>query len=122
MAKAYEQEAGEPLLFPDVTRRRNAERLTDEFRSGSCHAGQYETSLVLAVSPELVDMDIARGLPNHYVPLHERIAAGAKSFLECGMDRAYCGDPAGATAEEGRATYDVLARLVVEVVEASFTD
>lgn len=122
VTKAFEEAAGEPLLFPDVTRRRNAERLTDEFRSGSCHAGQYETSLVLAVHPELVDMDIARELPDHYVPLHERIAAGAKSFLECGMDRAYCGNPAGSTAEEGRATYEVLARLVVEVVEASFPD
>ncbi len=39
----------------DLLRRANVERLTDEFRSGSCHAGQYETSLVLADRPELVD-------------------------------------------------------------------
>lgn len=117
VATRYEAEAGEPLLFPDVVRRRNAERLTEEFRSGSCHAGQYETSLVLAVRPELVDRDAAAALPDHFVPLHERIAAGARSFLECGMDRAYCGNPAGASPEEGEATYAVLAQLVVDAVE-----
>jgi creatinine amidohydrolase len=119
VAKRYEAETGQALLFPDVVRRRNAERLTEEFRSGSCHAGQYETSLVLAVRPELVDGDAAAALPDHFVPLAERIAAGAKSFLECGMDQAYCGNPAGASAEEGEATYAVLAQMVVDVVEGA---
>ena len=50
---------GLPLL--DLTRRRNAERLTEEFRAGSCHAGRYETSLVLADRPELVHADAAAG-------------------------------------------------------------
>lgn len=121
VATAFEQRTGRELVFPDVTRRRNAERLGDEFRSGSCHAGRYETSLVLALRPELVDMAQAATLPPLEIPLHERIAAGAKSFLECGMDRAYCGDPASASAEEGERTHAVLADLVVEAVEASFT-
>ena len=42
-------------LYLDLVRRRNAQRLTDEFRRGSCHAGRYETSLVLADAPQLVD-------------------------------------------------------------------
>jgi creatinine amidohydrolase len=41
--------------FFDLTRRRMAERLTDEFRSGAAHAGRYETSMVLADRPALVD-------------------------------------------------------------------
>src|SRR5262245_55582564 len=45
--------AGLELVFPDLTRRRWAERLTDEFRSGACHAGRYEGSIVLAERPEL---------------------------------------------------------------------
>ena len=53
--------------------------------------------------------------------MHEKIKAGARDFLECGMDRAYCGAPAGGTAEEGRATYDVLAAMVLECVRDSFT-
>lgn len=115
-------EAGAPakLLFPDTTRRRNAERLTPEFRSGSCHAGQYETSLVLAVDPSLVRMELAKALPAHHVPLHEHIARGATSFVDCGLDQAYCGDPAGASAQEGRATYAALAAIVVDTVLEAF--
>jgi len=115
-------ESGAPglLLFPDTTRRRNAERLTAEFRSGSCHAGQYETSLVLAVDPSLVRMELANALPAHHVPLHEHIARGATSFADCGLDQAYCGDPAGASAEEGRATYAALAAIVVDAVVEAF--
>lgn len=115
-----ESDAPGKLLFPDKTRRRNAERLTDEFRSGSCHAGQYETSLVLAVDPSLVRSDLAEALPKHNVPLHEHIARGAKSFIDCGLDQAYCGDPARATAEEGRRTYEALAAIVVDTVVEAF--
>ena len=121
VARAYETETGQPLLFPDVTRRRNAERLTEEFRSGSCHAGQYETSLVLAVRPDLVREDVAATLPGLIVPMHEKIRDGATDFLSCGMDLAYCGTPAGASAAEGHATYEVLAAMVRECVEASFS-
>ncbi|MFO7564023.1 MAG: creatininase family protein [Enhygromyxa sp.] len=112
------EESGAPgkLLFPDKTRRRNAARLTAEFQSGSCHAGQYETSLVLAVDPSLVRRPIADALPEHVVPLHEHIARGAKSFADCGLDRAYCGDPAKASAEEGHASYEALAAMVVDAV------
>ncbi|WP_106093002.1 creatininase family protein [Enhygromyxa salina] len=104
------------LLFPDKTRRRFAARLTEEFQSGSCHAGQYETSLVLAVDPSLVRVAVAQRLPKHHVALHEHIARGAASFAECGLDQAYCGDPAEASAAEGHATYDALASIVVDTV------
>nr|WP_255215997.1 creatininase family protein [Pseudenhygromyxa sp. WMMC2535] len=115
-------ESGAPgrLLFPDKTRRRNAARLSEEFQSGSCHAGQYETSLVLAVDPGLVRQDIARGLPEHHVPLHEHIARGAQSFLDCGLDQAYCGTPAQASAEEGERSYDALAAMVADAVDEAF--
>ena len=107
------------LLFPDKTRRRNAARLSAEFQSGSCHAGQYETSLVLAVDPGLVHSELAKALPEHHVPLHEHIARGARSFADCGLDQAYCGDPAQASAAEGEASYEALAAIVVDaVVEA----
>ncbi|MCX4243357.1 creatininase family protein [Paraliomyxa miuraensis] len=119
VTRAFEQHTGQPLLFADKTRRRNAQRLTAEFASGSCHAGQYETSLVLAIAPELVKMDVARALPEYVVPLHEKIAAGARDFVECGVERAYCGNPAGATAEEGEASLRVLTAMVVEAVEGS---
>jgi creatinine amidohydrolase len=117
VAARFAERAGVPLLFPDVTRRRNAERLGDEFRSGSCHAGRYETSLVLAVRPELVRLHLAQSLPEVFVPMHERARDGAKSFREAGLVDAYCGAPALASADEGDALFDVLSTMVVEVVD-----
>jgi creatinine amidohydrolase len=104
---------GLPLL--DLTRRRNAERLTDEFRSGSCHAGRYETSLVLADRPELVDREAMRSLPYVPVNLAAAIADGFAEFTAMGLDRAYCGSPAEATAEEGEEVFDLLAGMLVEL-------
>ena len=104
-------------LYLDLVRRRNAQRLTDEFRRGSCHAGRYETSLVLADAPELVDPQ-ATELPAHEVDMPAAMAAGRRDFVAMGMDRAYCGAPAEATAEEGRATFETLTDMLVELVEA----
>jgi len=106
------QVPGISICFADKTRRRWVERLTEEFKSGSCHAGQYETSLVLAARPALV-RDSRRNLPKLGVPLAEKIRAGATRFEEVGMERAYCGDPAAATGEEGARVYDLLADMIV---------
>jgi len=113
--RAAAEEAG--ALYLDLVRRRNAERLTDEFKRGSCHAGRYETSLVLADAPELVDA-AASELPAHEVNMPAAMAAGQTDFLAMGMDRAYCGAPAEATAEEGRATFETLTDMLVELVRA----
>jgi creatinine amidohydrolase len=105
---------GLPLL--DLTRRRNAERLTDEFRSGSCHAGRYETSLVLADRPELVHADRMQALAERHVDMPAAIGAGQTDFLAMGMDQAYCGSPAEASAEEGRETFETLTEMLVELI------
>jgi creatinine amidohydrolase len=105
---------GVPLL--DLTRRRNAERLTDEFRSGSCHAGRYETSLVLADRPELVHADRMQALEERHVDMPAAIAAGQTDFLAMGMEQAYSGSPAEASAEEGRGTFEILADMLVELI------
>jgi creatinine amidohydrolase len=105
---------GLPLL--DLTRRKNAERLTDEFRSGSCHAGRYETSLVLADRPELVHADRMQALDERHVEMPAAIAAGQTDFLAMGMDQAYCGAPAEASADEGRETFETLTEMLVELI------
>ena len=105
---------GLPLL--DLTRRKQAERLTDEFRSGSCHAGRYETSLVLADRPELVHADRMQALEERHVDMPAAIAAGQTDFLAMGMDQAYCGAPAEASAEEGRETFETLTEMLVELI------
>jgi creatinine amidohydrolase len=99
--------------------RRWARTLTAEFKSGACHAGQYETSIVLAADPGLVD-EAARGaLPVVPISLSDGLRAGKATFQAMGMDRAYAGDPAAATAGEGDATLALLAAMIVgEVREA----
>jgi creatinine amidohydrolase len=112
--RAAAQEAG--ALYLDLVRRANVERLTDEFRSGSCHAGRYETSLVLADAPQLVDREAMERLPAVEVDMPAAIAAGRTDFLAMGMEQAYCGAPAEATAEEGRDTFEILTDMLVELV------
>jgi creatinine amidohydrolase len=100
----------------DVTRRGVAERLTEEFRSGAGHAGRYETSLVLADRPELVHAGRMRTLPAKPIDMPAAIRAGQTSFVAMGMDQAYCGAPAEATAEEGRETFETLSEMLVELI------
>ena len=105
---------GLPLL--DVTRRAMAERLTEEFRSGSCHAGRYETSLVLADRPDLVHADRMTALEERHVDMPAAIRAGQTDFLAMGLDEAYCGAPAEASADEGHETFETLTDMLVELI------
>jgi creatinine amidohydrolase len=102
--------------YLDILRRSNAARLTEEFRSASCHGGRYETSLVLADHPDLVDIPTMRGLPELFVDMAGEIQAGRTDFLAMGMDLAYCGAPAEATADEGMSTFDMLTEMLTEVI------
>ena len=108
------RETGLPLL--DLTRRANAERLTEEFRAGSCHAGRYETSLVLADRPELVLADRMKALEELHVDMPAAIRAGRTDFLAMGMEEAFCGSPADSSAEEGRETFETLTDMLVELI------
>jgi creatinine amidohydrolase len=108
------RDLGLPLF--DVTRRQVAERLTDEFRSGAGHAGRYETSLVLADHPELVNKGRMATLEAKPIDMPAAIRAGQTSFIAMGMDQAYAGAPAEATAEEGEQTFGVLADMLVDLI------
>jgi creatinine amidohydrolase len=104
------------VVFPDVTQRPWATRLTAEFKSGASHAGRYETSIVMAARPDLVREAVQRQLPHNARSLSTAIAAGQKSFVEAGGPRAYFGYPAQATADEGRNTISVLGAILEEAV------
>lgn len=101
---------GARAAFPDVTRKPHALRLGDEFRSGACHAGSYETSLVLAADPFRV-REVGSELPPNPVSLSAAIREGKLSFVEAGGPRAYFGDPAAASAASGDELYDELADI-----------
>ena len=105
-----------PVAFPDVTRKPWALRLTEEFRSGACHAGQYEGSIVLAERPDLVKEDVRKALRPNPASLVKAIREGKATFEAAGGPEAYFGDPAAASAEEGRRTVAVLGQILEEAV------
>ena len=110
------QQTGRQVAFPDKRRRRWAATLTEEFRRGDCHAGSYETSLVLAARPELVRDQIREALARVPISIAEKIRDGVTTFREAGGARAYFGDPRAASREEGEASYEALSNMLVAAV------
>ncbi len=104
------------IVFPDISKNPWAMRLTDEFKSGACHAGQYETSIVLAERPELVREDIRKELPPNPSSLSDAISAGIETFEGADGARAYFGYPADASIEEGKQTVDILGSILEEAI------
>jgi creatinine amidohydrolase len=111
------------IVFPNLARRGIADQLTEEFRSGACHAGQFETSIVQAERADLVRDDIRQQLDPNPVSLSDAIRDGATRFEDIGGDRAYFGFPAQATIDEGQTTIatlgGILADAVMEVLDAT---
>jgi len=104
------------LVFPDLTRRRWAELLTAEFKSGACHAGRYEGSIVLAERPDLVRQDVMAALPANPRSIIEAMHRGNVTFTQAGGPDAYFGFPAEATADEGRQTIETLGLILEKAV------
>jgi len=106
------------IVFPDQTRRPNVEAFGEEFRLGGGHAGGYETSLVLAAGGR-VDDAVRRGLAPNPVDLAAALRSGPADFRAVGGARAYFGDPAAASGEEGERLYSLLACMVVQAAVAA---
>lgn len=105
-----------PVVCPDLTRKPWALRLGEEFKTGACHAGRYEGSVVLAARPDLVRDETRRGLAANPASLSRAIQSGARTFEEAGGPRAYFGWPADASAEEGARTIETLGSILAEAV------
>ncbi len=113
--------AGSPrVLFVDHRKKPWALELGDEFRGGDCHAGAYETSLLLASRyAALVRRETAFSAPPVRAGLVRHLKAGLRSFREMGIADAYCGDPAIASAETGEKHFAVLVRMWTETIRAA---
>ncbi len=107
-----------PIIFPDLTRKPWGTRLGDEFKSGACHAGQFESSIVIAERPDGVRETIRASLIANPTSLSQAIKAGKRTFDSAGGPRAYFGDPAAATADEGARLIDALGAILEEAVNA----
>jgi|SRR5882672_976177 len=114
--RAARKESLLPVVCPDVTRKPWAMRLSEEFRSGACHAGRYEGSIVLASRPDLVREDLRKALPPNPASLSTAIREGKRTFEEAGGPRAYFGWPADATVDEGRSSVETLGAVLAEAV------
>ena len=110
------------VIFPDNTRRRWAGTLGDEFKSGECHAGRYEGSIVLATDAEHVRRDEMARLKPVELGLIEGMQSGKLSFREMGSELAYCGDPAAATAAEGSVLLERLADMLVTSITETWPE
>lgn len=107
-----------PVIFPDLTRKQWAQRLGAEFMSGACHAGQFESSILLAEQPARVRDGLRRDLPANPRSLSDAIKAGKRTFAEADGPQAYFGDPAAASAAEGQQTIEVLGDILADAVFA----
>jgi creatinine amidohydrolase len=105
------------LVFVNHCRRPWALELGEEFKSGDCHAGAYETSLLLASRyAEFVNVEAARGLPPVNLGLVSKMKSGVATFEAMGAEQAYFGDPARASTEAGERLWEVLVRMWVEAI------
>jgi creatinine amidohydrolase len=117
-AKAAQPQTKSRLLVPDHRRPPFGPKLGEEFMHGGSHAGNYETSLMIAAAPQLVDDAARKRLPELSVDLPAKIKGGAKNFQECGGADAYFGNPAKASRAEGDRLFEVL----VEATMAALSD
>ena len=120
-AVAAAAEHGAPVALADPADRRWVCSMSPEFQSGACHAGRYESSLVMAARPEAVRDSIRARLDALQVDILARLRAGARTFSEMGAQDGYFGSPAEATVEEGEATYQTLTEIVCAIVKEALS-
>ncbi|MFQ6053727.1 MAG: creatininase family protein, partial [Candidatus Bathyarchaeia archaeon] len=82
-----------------------------EVWGGLGHGGEGETSMMLAVAPELVDMGRARGVVPE-LPEHVQVKWMFDEITPCGVT----GDPTRATPEKGLRMRDALADLLTSFI------
>ncbi|MEQ9496747.1 MAG: creatininase family protein [Deltaproteobacteria bacterium] len=106
-----------PVVIADPCDRRWVTTLTEELQSGQCHAGQYESSLIMAIEGAPIEDGVRAELPERAIDLIGGMKAGKKDFLEMGATEGYFGRPAEASIAEGHATYEKLVDMVATTVQ-----
>jgi creatinine amidohydrolase len=88
--------------------------------SGDAHAGQLETSLMLAVAAERVDVEQAR--PGNVAPIAELMAVLRCAGVRAASSSGVLGDPTGASAEQGQALLTAEHERITRMVRAWLSD
>jgi creatinine amidohydrolase len=88
--------------------------------SGDLHAGRLETSLMLAIAPQRVDL--AQAQAGNRAPLAELMPALRAQGVRAVSANGVLGDPAGASADHGRALLDAEQERIARMVREWLTD
>jgi mycofactocin system creatininase family protein len=88
--------------------------------SGDLHAGHLETSLMLAIAPERVDL--ARAQAGNPAALAELMPTLRAEGMRAASANGVLGDPAGASAEQGRVLLDAEQERIARMVREWLTD
>ncbi|NMA68298.1 MAG: creatininase family protein [Desulfitobacterium sp.] len=93
--------------------------LRGEHPEWDIHAGEIETSQMMYIRPEWVDMGAMKELEVNHAAEHfgEKFQAGVDNFIDLGAPNAYFGDPAKATAETGRKVFDIVSDFIVKEIK-----
>ena len=84
---------------------------------GGLHAGEWETSLMLAIHPELVDMEQSR--PGFTGNMEEAVGGMFAGGVAAISANGTIGDPARSTYEHGERYWASVVDLVLEQIEDS---
>jgi creatinine amidohydrolase len=84
---------------------------------GGIHGGEWETSMMLALRPELVKMD--RAVPGYVGDVETAIPRFLAEGVDALTDVGVIGDPRNASAEHGRLYIERLLDLTVELIESA---
>lgn len=82
---------------------------------GDAHAGRTETSLLLAIAPEVVDMDLAE--VGTTTPIAELLPELRRDGLRAHSPTGILGDPTNASAAEGRRLWGILRQQLMDVLD-----
>lgn len=103
------------LLFPEGEPEFEPKLLEKEI-----FGGQLETSMMLALDPNLVDWEMALALPQVELSLPTPIYGKNRNLQQEGANAGYLGNPAAATAEEGEAFFQAWSRSLAEACRAEW--
>jgi creatinine amidohydrolase len=90
------------------------DRWNEVFDAPDDHAGQFETSVALALYPDLVEMEVAgdgRTRPFRFEALEKGWVRTSRDFSRLN-DHCAAGDPARASAEKGRRYLDIVCERI----------
>ena len=84
---------------------------------GGLHAGEWETSMLLAIHPDLVHMERAEA--GYTGDMQEGVQRMFTEGVKAISDTGAIGDPAGASAERGHRYWEVAVEIAMEQIEAA---